>query len=85
MKISYANEFKKKINFLPARVKRIFQKQEKIFSENWKDPRLHIKKLRGYDNTFSFRITRQYRVLFSLTEDDLAFFVSAGHRKDVYD
>ncbi|KKS94437.1 MAG: hypothetical protein UV70_C0001G0051 [Parcubacteria group bacterium GW2011_GWA2_43_13] len=33
---------------------------------------------------FSFRITREYRVIFVFIESGVALFVTIGHRKDVY-
>jgi mRNA-degrading endonuclease RelE of RelBE toxin-antitoxin system len=81
MKIVYAKEFKK----LPANIQRLYRKQEEIFKENWRDPRLKVKKLRDHPLPFSFRITRGYRVLFVFAETDTALFATIGHRKDVYD
>ncbi len=34
--------------------------------------------------TFSFRITRRYRVLFAFVEPGTALFATIGHRRDVY-
>jgi len=74
MKILFSQEFKKNFRKLPIQIQNLYHKQEEIFESNWKDSCLHTKKLRGDKITFSFRITRQYRVL----------FVTIDHRKDIY-
>jgi len=84
MKIFYTEEFKKVFRLLPFNVKKIFKKQEEIFLVCWKDPRLHIKGLKGNRNDFSFRVTRKYRVLFKLADENSSLFLSIGHRKDIY-
>lgn len=83
MKIIYAEEFRKRFQKLPKRTAYIYIRQEKIFRENWRDPRLHVKKLRG-SVAFSFRITRNYRVLFTFVATDTALLATIGDRKDVY-
>lgn len=65
MKILYSPQFHKKFHQFPAAVQSLYRKQEKIFLENWKDSRLHVKKLKGYPYGFSFRITRKHRVIVS--------------------
>jgi len=84
MKIVYAEEFLKQFKKLPADIQQKFHHQEIIFRSNWRDPRLHIKKLKGESATFSFRITRLYRVLFIFVESETALLATIGHRKDVY-
>lgn len=84
MIIAYTREFQKEFHRLSLRTKSLFRKQESIFKQNWKDSRLHTKKLKGDRLTFSFRITRLYRVLFIFTSPNNALFVTIGHRKDIY-
>lgn len=84
MTIFYTEIFSKTLGRLPAGIKRIFIKQQALFVKNWRDARLHTKKLSGMD-LFSFRVTRNYRVLFKFSERDSVFFVSIGHRKNIYD
>lgn len=66
MKIIYAKEFAKEFKKLPASIQRLYRKQEEIFKKDWRDPRLKVKKLKDHPLPFSFRITRSYRVLFSI-------------------
>lgn len=84
MNIVYADEFRKQFRKLPPSIHRLFKTQEKRFKENWKDPRLHCKKLKNSSGGFSFRITRSWRVLFAFVKDDTVLFATIGHRKDIY-
>lgn len=85
MTILYAEEFRKQFRKLPDDVQRLFRVQEERFRIHARDPRLHVKQLRGYPFVFSFRITRRYRVLFYFSDPDIALFATIGHRKDAYD
>ena len=84
MKIIYADEFKKQFAKLPKSIQEKHAEQEIIFRNNWRDGRLHIKKLVDHSLTFSFRITRNYRVLFVFVEKDTVLFATIGNRRDVY-
>ncbi|MDP3740948.1 MAG: hypothetical protein Q8R08_01310 [bacterium] len=84
MRILCADEFSKQLDKLPDEAQRHYRKQEQIFLRNWKDPRLHIKKLTGHALAFSFRITRRYRVIFNFVAEETALFLTIGHRKDIY-
>ncbi len=84
MKIIYADEFWKEFHRLPGEIKDLYRKREDYFKNNWRDPRLHVKKLKDQPYPFSFRITRRYRVLFAFTEVNTVLFGTIGHRKDSY-
>lgn len=84
MKILYAEEFGKEFVKLPMEIQRFYRRQESRFKKNWRDPRLHIKKLTGHPFAFSFRITRTYRVLFIFVNSDTVLMGTIGHRKDIY-
>lgn len=84
MNILYTDEFRKEFRKLPLEVQSLYQKQELIFSRNWKDARLHVKKLTDHPLAFSFRITRRYRVIFNFIAEKTVLFLTIGHRKDVY-
>jgi len=77
--------YKKNIASLSKKDKILCFKQEKLLLKNIFNPKLHTKKLKGfgYDKVFSFRITRVYRGIFRLYEQDVILF-SIGHRKDIY-
>ena len=84
MKIVYAQEFQKQFKKLPVDIQTIYHRQEDIFRVNWRDQRLHIKKLVEQPFPFSFRITRNYRALFAFVETDTVLFATIGNRKDIY-
>ncbi|KKS94438.1 MAG: hypothetical protein UV70_C0001G0052 [Parcubacteria group bacterium GW2011_GWA2_43_13] len=45
MKVLYADEFRKRFHKLPAHIQGLYHKQEDIFCADWRDSRLHVKKL----------------------------------------
>ena len=83
MIILETKDFRKELEKLPKRIKKLFQRQKSIFKKNWLDPRLHTKRIKELPGVYSFRITRSYRVLFYFRDDDAIFF-AIGHRKDIY-
>jgi len=84
MNIAKTKNFLNQFARLPNEIKEIYEIQGGIFSVNWFDSRLHIKRLKELKGVFSFRVTRKYRVLFYLKNKEAVFF-SIDHRKDVYD
>jgi len=84
MFIRRTSDFEDALKRLPKGIQAIFRKQEKIFIDNWLDPRLHAKRVKELPGAFSMRITRRYRVLFYFG-DDTAVFFAVGHRKDIYE
>lgn len=84
MNLRYTDEFRKEFKKLPADIARLYYRQEAFFRENWRDPRLHTKKLTGNPILFSFRITRGYRALFFFADDATTILATIGNRKDVY-
>ncbi|HEY4511742.1 MAG TPA: hypothetical protein VJH55_02795 [Candidatus Paceibacterota bacterium] len=49
------------------------------------DPRLHIKKLKEpFEGVFSFRITRDWRVMFKFLAPREILLLHVKHRKDIY-
>ena len=83
MIIKKTEDFSKAFKELPPEIKKLSQRQEFIFKENWLDPRLHTKRIKELPGIYSFRITRRYRVLFYF-RDRTAIFFTIGHRKDIY-
>lgn len=53
-----------------------------------KDPfhlKLHTKPLRGnLKGAYSFRVSRDYRVIFKFLDNKIIFLLRAKHRKDIY-
>lgn len=74
-------DFKK----LPLGIRQKASELETIFRENPFNPLLHTKKLQGKLITcFSFRITREYRIIYRFSSKDEVDFLAAKHRKDIY-
>lgn len=84
MEIIKTAEFIRAFNKLPKEIKKLCHKQENQFIENWRDPRLHIKKVGVLPFALSFRITRRYRVFFYFKNSEVAIFFEVDHRRDVY-
>ena len=82
MQIISGNDFEKSLKKLHPDYQKLYEKQRQIFEKDWTDPRLQIKKLKGFKNIFSFRVTRKYRVYFQFKNLDTAEFIITGHRKD---
>lgn len=58
---------------------------EVLFKQNPFHPQLHTKKLSGkLKSQYSFRITREYRVMFELLEKNVVAFTAVKHRRDIY-
>ena len=83
MVIHKTDDFLQDLNRVPKPIQHLLQKQERIFRENWLDPRLHTKRVKELPGAYSFRITRRYRTLFYWKGEEAVFF-SIGHRKDIY-
>lgn len=83
MKIIAGDDFEKNLKKLHPDYQELYKKQREIFAKDWTDPRLQIKKLKGFKNIFSFRITNKYRVYFHFKDIiDTTEFIIVGHRKD---
>ena len=86
MKIHYASEFIRGFKKLPKPIQQIAIRQEAIFRKDPADPRLHVKALKGrLKGLFSFRVTRNYRVLFAKKETDIYLFYEIADRQYIYD
>lgn len=84
MIIIKTEDFIKELGRLPNEIKKIFQRQEFIFKENWLDQRLHTKRVKELPGAYSFRITRRYRAFFYFRDNEEVIFFNIGHRKDIY-
>ena len=84
MEIIKTDSFDRAFKKLPKEIRRLCLVQETRFGDNWRDSRLHIKKVRSLVFAFSFRITRNYRVFFYFKNNLTAVFFDVDHRKDAY-
>lgn len=84
MEIIKTKEFYKSFNKLAKNIQELYHKQEDRFKNNYKDQRLHVKKVKTLKRAFPFRVTRSYRVFFFLKDEITAIFFEIDHRKDAY-
>lgn len=84
MEIIQTDEFLKALRRLPDEIRALYHEQEQRFRQDWRDPRLHMKKVRSLEAGLSFRVTRRYRVFFYFTKENAAVFFMIDHRKDAY-
>jgi mRNA-degrading endonuclease RelE of RelBE toxin-antitoxin system len=84
MQVTVSSECEKMCKKLPSDIVSLFTQQKEVLRISTKDPRLHIKKLKGEDDVYSFRITRAYRALFFFQSGSVIIIFAIGHRKDVY-
>ncbi len=84
MEIIETSDFKKALSKLQNDIQRLYSIQARRFATDWKDPRLHVKKIKDLEKAFSFRITRRYRAFFYFQNADTAIIFTIDHRKDAY-
>ena len=84
MRIIQTPDFIKVFDKLPREIKQLHEIQADRFLNNWRDPRLHVKKVKDLKLAFSFRITRRYRVFFYFQNRETAIFFAVDHRRDAY-
>lgn len=85
MVIFRTKNYKKNTDSLIKKDKVLLIEQEKILEKDIFNFKLHTKKLKGFpdEHVYSFRITRSYRGIFRLVDDNIILF-AIGHRKDIY-
>ncbi|MBI5400994.1 MAG: type II toxin-antitoxin system RelE/ParE family toxin [Candidatus Yonathbacteria bacterium] len=55
-----------------------------ILAIDYRDQRLHSKKLHGNLIEYSFRIRRDYRCIFCFEDGNTILLLDIAHRKDIY-
>ena len=84
MRIYYTPKFARAYRKLPDGIKRLAEKQEKVFRNNPFDPSLKTHKLHGRLAEFwSFSIGLKYRIVFEFAANQLIYFHDVGAH-DVY-
>ncbi|MCD4704506.1 type II toxin-antitoxin system mRNA interferase toxin, RelE/StbE family [bacterium] len=85
MEIIYSSKFAKEYKKLPLFIKIIAEKQEIIFHQNPRNPKLKTHKLKGkFKKYLSFSIDYKYRIIFEFSENkNTVYFHSIGDH-DVY-
>ena len=85
MDIVYGKAFLKSVKKLPVRQQRKLAGLLESLCKNPFYPSLHTKQLSGeLAGFYSFRITREWRVIFQFINICKVKLVIVGHRKDIY-
>ena len=85
MKIDYTAKFEKKYSELPKQIKVKAEKQEKIFRNNPLHPSLHTEKLSPkFKEVWTFRVDKNYRVMFKFIGKDTVLFLNIGSHNYIY-
>lgn len=83
--ILYGSHFLKAARALPAEQQKKLATLIELLAENPFDPRLHSKPLGNeLAGLYSFRITRDWRVMFRFSSPEEIVLVDTGHRKNIY-
>lgn len=85
MKVAYSERFLKSAQKLPVKEQNKLGKLLERLTENPFGPKLHTKHLTGrLSGLYSFRITRDWRVIFRFLSQTEVFLIDVAHRKDIY-
>ncbi len=85
MKIVFSNQFLKSVARLPLKIQLKLDRLLEILQLNPYNSLLHTKKLSGeLSDYYSFRITRDWRVIFCLLNSLTIQLLRAAHRKEIY-
>jgi len=85
IEILVTDEFERRYQDLPVSVQRRAEKQERLFRENPFHPSLHTEKLQPKNKeVWSFRIDRQYRIIFRFLDGSRALFLTVGPHSWIY-
>ena len=85
MEIILEQSFLKSAKKLPVEIKQKLSKLIALLENNPYHPFLHTKKLVGeLAGQFSFRITRDWRVIFYFKNPETISILEVKHRRDIY-
>lgn len=85
IKLEYSKNFLKSAKKLPYPVTKNLADLLVVLQENPFHSTLHTKKLSGpLAGFYSFRITRDWRVIFQFLNPETIKLLRVGHRKDIY-
>lgn len=85
MEIFTTEDFDKDYSLLPKEIRKRAKKQEKIFKDNPFYPSLHTEKLHPKaKEVWSFRVDRNYRVVFRTLGGNKVVFIAIGPHDWIY-
>lgn len=80
MYVLYHPQFQRDFDRLPKRVQDSAIRAEKLFRNNPRHPSLKTHKLHGkMRGLLSFSVTREYRIVFELSDDRVVFLIIGKH------
>ena len=82
--VTYTKPFVRHFKHLPTNTQNKVYDQIDLLVIDFRDSRLHTKKLRVSSDVYSFRVGREYRVLFVFETGSTIKLVDIRHRKDIY-
>lgn len=84
MKITETERFRKSLNALQSNIRKKVKKQFKLFIQDLFHPSLRTEKLEPKNrNLWSFRIDKNYRVIFTFTDKETLLLLDIGPH-DIY-
>lgn len=85
VRVYYADNFLKCVKKLTEKQQAKLARLIVLLKENPYHPQLHTKSLSGeFAGIYSFRVTRDARVLFKFLSPDEIILIDVGNRKDIY-
>jgi addiction module RelE/StbE family toxin len=85
VKLIYSERFLKSAKKLPTLIRNKLATKLELLQKNPFHPFLHTKPLTGeLFGFYSFRITRDWRVIFQFLAPEIIYLIEVGHRKDIY-
>ena len=83
--IYYTEEFHRRYAELPLPIQKKAERRERVFRENPFHPSLRTEKLQPAEKEYwSFRVDRDYRIIFRFGEKNKVYFVTCGHHHWIY-
>jgi len=81
----FGGQFLKSAEKLDKRIKPKLKSSLDVLAENPFHLKLQTKSLSGkLSGHYSFRLGKDYRVIFKITSDNTVFLLKVGNRKDIY-
>ncbi len=85
MRVVYSKRFLAAVSSLPEHIQKKLDDLVALLAEDPFHPLLHSKRLVGKLSQFySFRVTRDWRVVFAFQPNDEIHLIKIGNRKDIY-
>lgn len=85
MQLEYSDQFFDQSKRLPKSTQNKLAKLLEILATNPFHPLLHTKKLSGdLNQSYSFRVTRDWRAIFYFEDRNIIKLLKIGNRKDIY-